>query len=273
MKKSILLILLILLVSSLFAQEQHDYLEKYSNSMSWTGNSGNGEVCTGGNVITEVKIKEVSDKNKITVVQIKHTMTPFVQEVETEVKTEYSDGAYSFSFNDKWGNKIDGHFAVFKDNASLILTCSDFSIEGKNFARLYNEKINLRKTTEEPEFFQNALEADKIKAQLVEMHSYWRMDSENTYLSVNYIGKIKNFKFYCTSLNWNKKSGNRCTNRLVLFNDNEYLGNYPGIQADNFYIKSNVLIVANGRLRNEIDFSKIIPAYILINGEYTTFQK
>ncbi len=268
----VLLISLILLAFCLTAQEQQSYLEKYSASMPWSGFSGNTEVRTGGNIITEVKIKELLDKNRIITAQLVRTMTPFAQVITADVTMEYSDGGYYFSFTDGWGNKIDGHFAVFNETAKLSFKCKELSVQGKNYARLYIDETELHKTTSEPEFFQTALKAGEIKKQLISLNLYWPMDSENSYLSVNYIGKIKDCEFYCTGLNWNIKSGNRYTKRIVLFKNNEYIGNYGGIRSDKFYVRENVLIVMNGKQRNEIDFSRIIPAYVLIDGDNIVFD-
>ena len=273
MKKSIALAALVLLALCLAAQEQQGYLEKYSASTPWTGFSGNSEMRTGGNIITEVKIKEISGKNKIIEAQLVRTMTPFPQSITADITMEYSEDGYYFSFTDGWGNKIDGCFELLNDKANLTLKCKELSVQGKNYARLYGSETELWKTTDEPEFFQTALKAGEIKQQLVNMHTHWRLDSEDTYLSVNYIGKIKDFELYCTGLNWDTKSGNRYKKRLVLLKDGEYAGNYPGIRSDKFYVKKNVLIVINGKQRNEIDFSKTIPFYILIDGDYITFQQ
>lgn len=273
MKKSIALAALVLLAFCLAAQEQQSYLEKYSASIPWMEYSGHSGMRTGGNIITEVKIKEISDKNRIITAQLVRTMTPFAQVITADVTMEYSDGGYYFSFTDGWGNKIDGHFAVFNETAKLSFKCKELSVQGKNYARLYIDETELHKTTGEPEFFQTALKAGEIKKQLISLNLYWPIDSEKSYFSVNYIGKIKDFELYCTGLNWNIKSGNRYTKRIVLFKNNEYIGNYGGIQSDKFYVKENVLIVMNGKQRNEIDFSRIIPAYVLIDGENIVFDR
>ena len=273
MKKSLALAALILLAFCLAAQEQQSYLEKYSASTPWADYSGSSDVRTGGNIITEVKIKKLSDKNRIIDAQLVRTMTPFAQVITADVTMEYSDDGYYFSFIDGWDNKIEGYFAFFNDKANLALKCKEFSVQGKNYARLYVSGTELWKTTDESEFFQTALKASEIKKQLINMHTHWRLDSENTYLSVNYIGKIKDFELYCTGLNWDTKSDSKYTKRLVLLKDGEYVGNYSGISSNEFYVKGNVLIVINGKQRNEIDFSRTIPFYILIDGDYIKFEK
>ncbi len=273
MKKSIVLAVLILLAVCMAAQEQQSYLEKYSASTPWTDYSGSSNVRTGGSIITEVKIKKLSDKNRIIDAQLVRTMTPFAQVITADIMMEYSDDGYYFSFTDGWDNKIEGSFEFFNDNAKLSLKCREFSVQGKNYARLYSSETELWKTTDEPDFFQTALKAGETKKELINMHTHWRLDSGGTYLSVNYIGKIKDFEFYCTGMNWNIKSGKRYTKRLVLLKDGEYIGNYSGISSNEFYVKGNVLIVINGKQRNEIDFSKTIPFYILIDGDYITFQE
>lgn len=92
----------------------------------------------------------------------------------------------------------------------------------------------------------------------------------NLSLSLKYVGSIKDYTLYVTTLATSPSL--KATRRLVIFKNNKYTGNYCGINSENMYINDYKLIFTDAENKSEIDFSKELPSNIFIDGEILILQ-
>lgn len=259
MKKIYLIVLIFLLcISSLFSKE---YIKKYSSS----------EICSAGisgNSIYELKIKN-KQKEEIQA-ELFHTITQFSQVLSEEIILKSADnGKYEFTFIDAWNNKAFGWISFNSKEAEIYLDCNELSEEGKKIGRLYGETKKLYETTNDNNFINNAIESNYSINELLNKYNnqYFPTDAENKELFINYVGTIKNYKIYKTSLLWNINSSKRMTHRLVFIENQKIAGMYTGILSNKIRVENDKIIFEDIEKDNIIRIRDCLPENVFIDGE------
>lgn len=262
-----MLIITLFCWTNLFSQE---YIKKYSAA----------EECFFETVaqavsIYEVEVKDFAANKKEIKARIKHTITPFGQIIDKEIKLKLKKSRYEFSFIDGWGNHAYGWIDSDLENPTLFLDCKKFSSEGKNYARLYGASIELHETSDDNNFFEKAIdENNKTKKILNEKNNtYFPSDDEEHILKVLYIGAIKDIEIYKTTLAWNLQASGRMTHRLVFVRKDKVIGIYTGIQSDKIVVNKNMVLFKDIELDNIIEINNTLPEKILIDGEIIYLEK
>lgn len=254
----LIVLIFLLCISSLFSKE---YIKKYSSS----------EICSAGisgNSIYELKIKN-KQKEEIQA-ELFHTITQFSQVLSEEIILKSADnGKYEFTFIDAWNNKAFGWISFNSKEAEIYLDCNEFSEEGKKIGRLYGETKKLYETTNDINFINNAIESNYSINELLNKYNnqYFPTDAENKELFINYVGTIKNYKIYKTSLLWNINSSKRMTHRLVFIENQKIAGMYTGILSNKIRVENDKIIFEDIEKDNIIRIKDCLPENVFIDGE------
>jgi len=267
MKNTYLAFLLIFIASSVFSK---DYITKYSASTVWNTTNTFGKAIISGNIVTEVKLINI-EKDKFIEASITKTMTPYGQVIQFDVFMEFKNNGYYFNSIDNWGNSVSGCF-IFNDfNAELFLDCSSFSDSGKIIARLYGDNMFLHKTENDIAYFQNAVNTQNIKELLFDINNeFW---PKNTSLEINYVGSYNIYSLYSTTLIVGESQ--RATKRLIILQNNEYLGHYYGLPIEDVVLVNNEVLFQSIELKkgNRFNLQNGVPKEIWIDGEIVVFEK
>lgn len=268
MKNIFILITTLFCCTSLFSQE---YIKKYSGVEEWFSETEKNYYVS----FYEIELRENSADKKEIKANIKHTLLPFSQIIKNEVTLKLKKNKYEFSFVDGWRNRAYGWVDFEKENPILFLDCKKFSSEGKNFARLYGDSIELQDTSDDMNYFKKVIDGSKkIHNLLFEKNNmYFPYDDENHKLLILYIGKINDIEIYKTTLVWNLKSSGRMTHRMVFVQNNKVTGIYTGIQSDKIVVNANTILFKDIELNNIIEINEALPEKILIDGDIVYLEK
>ena len=252
----------------LFSQE---YIKKYSETEEWFSDEA-----FQGLSIFEVQIQSISKNQKEITATVIHTITPFSQVLYKEnLKLKKVKEKYKFEFIDSWKNKVFGWLILSDENPKLYLDCKKFSMEGKNFGRLYGETVILHDTTNDRNYFQKSLdENNEIKNILNKKNNqYFPLNENGKELLILYLGLIKEFNVYKTTLVWNLDNSRRMTTRLVFIKEEEIVGMYAGMQSQNIKIENNKIIFEDIESNNIIEIGETLPEKFYIDGEFYYLEK
>lgn len=275
MKKAFLCFLLLGLVAvSCFAEKENKTdARKYSSCAAWIS-----EYSATGNVVYELKldVKDIGKKN--VKAKLFHAFTPFSPVIDQDIVLKNKKNKYEFSFIDPWGNKAFGWCIFEKENVKLCLDCKSFSQDGKNCARLYDDKfVKLHDTTGDENYLKYSIDDEnKIKKLLASVDSgFFPMNEKDKILSVSYVGTINGMQIFKTELYWNLDNSARCTHRLVFIKGGKVLGGYYGIASDKGIVKNGCVVFEDIKpgVGNKIEVGKIPSEEIWIDGEVIKFVK
>lgn len=268
MKKIVFIIFVFLCTTLLFSQE---YIKKYSETEEWFSDEA-----FQGLSIFEVQIQSISKKQKEITATVIHTITPFSQVLYKEnLKLKKVKEKYKFEFIDSWNNKVFGWLILSDENPKLYLDCKKFSMEGKRFGRLYGATVTLHDTTNDRNYFQKSLDKNnEIKNILNKKNSkYFPVNENGKYFSVLYLGLIKGFNVFKTTLVWNLDNSRRMTTRLVFIKEEEIVGMYAGMQSQNIRIENNKIIFEDIESNNIIEIGETLPEQIYMDREFYYLEK
>ncbi len=270
MKKTVIIITILLVTVEVFAS---NYIKKYSSSTCWNSEDENGNTIINGNVIVEVEIMELRKEEYIKAHVFK-TMLPFGQIIESDVNMFFDKDRYIFDFIDNWNNHDNGYFKFNDTEARLIIDCANFSEDGKNAVRLYDDKIiELHETTDDINYLKNSTGIQEVKEKLYKINiNYWPKDNSN--LLINYIGSSGGYSIYSTIVIWGQSK--RATKRLVIFNaDKTYSGYYYGLPPEDAMVIGTEIIFSSMDKKNSYRFNLngTIPNKIWVDGENFSLQK
>ena len=124
-------------------------------------------------------------------------------------------------------------------------------------------------TTNDNNFINNAIESNYSIKELLNKYNnqYFPTDTENKELFINYVGTIKNYKIYKTSLLWNINSSKRMTHRLVFIENQKIAGMYTGILSDKIRVENDKIIFEDIEKDNLIRIKDNLPKNVFIDGE------
>ena len=138
MLKRIIIICLILIPNFISSFETG---QVFSYRENWSGSNNSSEDNISGIVKKNVHIIEYRD-NEIKI-QINMEMTPFSQIIEFQTVATKINDKYCFSCEDNWGNEVEGYIFENCKGLYFYIDIINSSMDGKNLARLYGDKIQL----------------------------------------------------------------------------------------------------------------------------------